>query len=298
MRATTLVIGICLAAVLLYGCNREAEKTAPPTTQPGATAPAAGQAVLPGQAPPGGETVEQMVERWKQLAKSATRENPRLDEAGALADEIAIRDPHALLSLLDLVDDAQSTPYTKILATLSLTPVVGQHVAPRLIEMTKSEKESTTRACATNMLRQIPTEEVTAVLRQLKTDSEPRVRLYAQIGLATRDPKERQEVYALYHKPETTDDEKGTIIHALSQMPEVVDVPLMLEAAGAATMVEGVRIVAIQTLGQIGNAEQVAALTTFSQSDPSEKVRAAAQDALIQVNARVGGQNQLTVPLK
>ena len=296
MRATALVIGICLAAVLLYGCNREAQQAAPPTTQPGA--PAAGQPVLPGQTPPGAETVEQMVERWKQLAKTATRENPLLNETGALAEEIAIRDPHALLSLLDLVDDDQSTPYVKILATLSVTPVVGQHVAPRLIEMTKSEKESTTRACATNMLRQIPTEEVTAVLRQLKTDSEPRVRLYAQIGLATRDPKERQEVYALWRKPETTADEKGTIIDALSQMPAVEDVALMQEAAAATELNEGVRVMAIATLGQIGKAEQVPVLTTYSQSDPSEKVRAAAQEALIQLNAQVSAQNQLTLPLQ
>ncbi|HUW61355.1 MAG TPA: HEAT repeat domain-containing protein [Candidatus Bathyarchaeia archaeon] len=296
MRATALVIGICLATVLLYGCNREAEQPAPPTTQPGA--PAAEQVVVPGQTPPGGEPVEQMVERWKQLAKSATRENPLLSETGALANEIAFRDPYALLSLLDLVEDEQSTPYVKVLATLSLAPVVGQHVAPRLIEMTKSEKDGTTRACATNMLRQIPTEEVMAVLRQLKTDSEPRVRLYAQIGLAVRDPKERQEVYVLWRKPETAPDEKGMIIDALAMMPAVEDVPLMQEAAAATALAEGVRVLAVQTLGEIGSADQVAVLTTYSQSDPSEKVRAAAQTALNQLNARASGKNQLTLPLQ
>ena len=284
MRATAVAIGICLAAVMLYGCNRNTEQPAPTSTQPGGA--------------PSGETVEQMVERWKQLAKSAARENPLLAETGELANEIAVRDPQALLSLLDLVGDDQSTPYVKILATLSLTPIIGQHVAPRLIEMTKSEKESTTRACATNMLRQIPTEEVTAVLRQLKTDSEPRVRLYAQIGLATRDPKERQEVYALWRKPETTADEKGTIIDVLAQMPALEDVALMQEAAAATTLNEGIRAVAVTTLGQIGGSEQVPVLTTFSQSDPSEKVRAAAQSALNELNARVSGQNQLALPLQ
>lgn len=284
MRATAVAIGICLAAVMLYGCNRNTEQPAPTSTQPGGA--------------PSGETVEQMVERWKQLAKSAARENPLLAETGDLANEIAVRDPQALLSLLDLVGDDQSTPYVKILATLSLTPIIGQHVAPRLIEMTKSEKESTTRACATNMLRQIPTEEVTAVLRQLKTDSEPRVRLYAQIGLATRDPKERQEVYALWRKPETTADEKGTIIDVLAQMPALEDVALMQEAAAATTLNEGIRAVAVTTLGQIGGSEQVPVLTTFSQSDPSEKVRAAAQSALNELNARVSGQNQLALPLQ
>ena len=172
MRAIAVVIGICLAAGMLYGCNRSTEQPAP--TQPGA--PTTEQTIVPGQAPVG-ETIEQMVERWKTLAKSATRENPLLTETSDLANEIAVRDPRVLLSLLDLVDDPQSTPYTKILATLSVMPVVGQQVAPRLIEMTKADKESTTRACATNMLRQIPSEEVTAVLRQLKTDTEPRVQL-------------------------------------------------------------------------------------------------------------------------
>jgi HEAT repeat protein len=294
MRAIAMVIGICLAALLLYGCNREAEPAAPPTSG----APTAGEPVLPGQTPPSGETVEQMVERWKQLAKSATRENPLLNETGALADEIAIRDPNALLSLLDLVEDEQSTPYTKVLATLSLTPVVGLHVGPRLIEMTKSGKESTTRACATNMLRQIPTEEVMAVLRQLKTDSEPRVRLYAQIGLATHDPKERQEVYALWRKPETTADEKGTIISALAQMPALEDVALMQEAAAATTLNEGVRVMAVDALGQIGGSEQVPVLTTYSQSDPSEKVQAAAKTALEALNARIAGKNQMAIPLQ
>jgi HEAT repeat protein len=280
----------------MYGCNREATEPVPGAPDTPAAPAATGQPIMPGQAPTG-ETVEQMVERWKELAKTATRENPLLDETGALAEEIALRDPHALLSLLDLVDSAESTPYVKILATLSLAPVVGQHVAPRLIEMTKPEKDGTTRACATNMLRNIPSEEVTTVLRQLKTDSEPRVRLYAQIGLGVRDPKERQELYAFWHKPETTPEEKGTIIDALVQMPAAEDLPLMQEAAAATDLTEGIRVVAITTIGQMGTSEQVGVLTTCS-SDPSEKVKAAAQAALDSLNARIAGQSQMSLPLQ
>ena len=296
MRATAVSIGICLAAVMLYGCNRNTAQPAPTSTQPGG-APATKQAIAPGQTP-GEETVEQMVERWKQLAKSAARENPLLAETGELANEIAVRDPRALLPLLDLVGDDQSTPYVKILATLSLTPLIDLQLAPRLIEMTKSEKESTTRACATSLLRQIATPEVTAVLRQLKTDSEPRVRLYAQLGLATRDRKERQEVFALWRKPETTAEEKGTIIDVLSQTPSIEDVPLLQEAAAATTLNEGVRVMAVETLGRIGNADLAPVLTTYSQNDPSEKVKEAAQAALNELNARLAGEKQLTLPLQ
>ena len=72
----------------------------------------------------------------------------------------------------------------------------------------------------------------------------------------------------------------------------------MQEAAAATTLNEGVRVAAVDTLGQIGNAEQVPVLTTYSQSDPSEKVRAAAQSALETLNARIAGQKQLKLPLQ
>lgn len=291
----SVIIAIGVGALLFYGCKPSTPPDQPVIFEPPATT--TGQPVVPGQAPAGSETVEQMVERWKELAKSASRENPHIDEAFQLATDIAIQDPHALLSLLDLVSDPQSSPYTKVLATLSLAPVVGPHLAPRLIEMSKSENEATTRACATNMLRLVQTEEVTAVLRNLKTDTEPRVRLHAQIGLATRDPQERREVYALYRQPDRSPEEKGTIIDALAASPDAADLPLMLEAAADASFSEGVRVLAIGAIGVIGGNDQVAALTAWA-ADPSEKISTAAKDSLEQIKSRTSGTAEVKIPMQ
>jgi len=291
--AAGILAGIVTISVVLYGCGGAKDET-PDGSGPVVATPGA-ETVTSAE---DSETAEEMVERWKEIAKSATRENPPLEETAELAAKIAVKNPHALLSLLDLVEDEQSSPYVKVLATLSLTPVIGPNVSDRLIEMAKSGNDGTTRACATNMLRQIPTDAVTAALKELKNDSEPRVQLYARIGLATRDVEERNNLYELWQKNEFSAEEKGTIVDALAASPAIKDIPLLLEVAADTEMQEGVRVLAVQTLGSVGGQEEVEALKKYAENDPSVRVKNTAQSALDQVNTRVVGRNQVTLPLQ
>lgn len=287
-----VVIGIVTASLVLYGCGGGKDDT--PGGVPVVAAPGGETAV----APDNSEPVEQMVERWKKLAESATRDNPPLDEATKLANEIAVRDPRALLSLLDLVEDEESAPHVKVLATLSLAPVMGPYVSDRLIEMTKPGKDGTTRACATSLLRQIPTEDVTAALKQLKNDSEPRVKLYAQLGLATRSVEERNNLYEMWKKGELSVQEKGTVIDVLAGSPAVKDIPLFQETAADKEFHEQARVLAVEALGKVGAEEQIDVLKNYAKDDPSNKVQIAAKAALDGLNARLSGKNQVTVPVQ
>lgn len=293
-KAVVLTVGVLAAASILCGCGRRDSEQA----GDGAAPPlSGGQVGVPSQPPADTETLEQMVDRWKAIAAESSAENPMLEEATELAAKIAAREPRALLSLLDVVDDDDESPFAKILATLSLQSFMGPHTAQRVIAMTEPHREPTTRACATILLHMIVTDEATETLRRLRSDEEPRVRMQAQIGLGMRDFNERGNLHDLYRDPQTPDQYRMNILEAIAQSPASVDEELIIEVIEDQTVNDDIRALAIQVLGQIGSADHIDMLSAFLDKS-SEELRDAANEALDDVQRRIDGIGQITLPLQ
>lgn len=275
------VIGVCF---LMVACSPAPQSPAVPenSVQPEPQAQAAQEAQAL-QEPP-----EQLLAKWMELAKTATKEKPNIDEALVVAGKLAGQDRALLNPLLDVLADAGSTPLMKILAGFSLRPGLNPQMTPRLIELTKQDKEGTTRSCAVELLAAVQGQEVTDVLLQLKDDSERRVKFQAIRALALRDGKYRKDLFDLYKAPDTSASEKGSIVAAFCTGVVSPDcLWLMEEAAADQALDEVARVMAVDALGAVGVQAELPKLIQLAQTATTPNLKSAADKAVQKVQARI-----------
>jgi HEAT repeat protein len=230
---------------------------------------------------------EQLLAQWMELAKSASRLKPNIDEGTAIARQLAACGADALAPLYEVLADRASTPFAKALATMSLTNAVDPKEAPRLLAMVKPENDPTTRVCATSLLVTVPGPEVDAALNELKTDKDRQVRFQALRALAIRNAGGRQALADLWKQPDTTPDERASIVTVLSAGPVSDSLEIFQNAVRDPAINQQARELAVQLLGRVGNQSSIAALTECAEKDPSEIVRNAAQTAIEAINTRI-----------
>ena len=238
----------------------------------------------------GGSAVskDQLLPRWMDLAKSASRETPNIEEGVELAREIAKGGAAALAPLYDVLADKSSSPFAKALATMSLMTSPDASQAARVVAMTAPGNDLTTRVCATSLLGTILSAESDATLNALKTDPERQVRFQALRGLATHSPEGRKAFADLYRRPDTTPMEKGDIVSVLSAGSTSDSVDVFHDALKDTRVDESIRATAAEVLGRLGNQPSIAPLTECAEKDPSQKVRDVAKLALDAINSRLG----------
>jgi HEAT repeat protein len=260
---------------------------APPGAAPGAPGTESRLAVRFPEA--GGATApkEQLLAQWMEMAKSASREKPNIDEGAAIARQLATYGADALAPLYDVLADRASTPFAKALVTMSVSNVVDPKEGPRLLAMVKPENDPTTRTCATSLLAAVPGPEVDTALNELKTDTDRQVRFQALRALATRNPEGRKALADLWKLPDTTPEERASIVNVLSVGPAADSLGVFQDAVRDPTIHEQARELATQLLGRVGNASSIAALTECAEKDPSERVRNTAKTAIEAINTRM-----------
>jgi len=237
-------------------------------------------------AKPAGETQEVVLAKWLELAKSATREKPNIDEGLMLAEKLAQFGPDALMPMVDVLADAASTPYAKALASMGLSYQADAKLLPKLLPLVKPEKDLAMRICAAGVLANVPGAQAEAALNELKADKERQVRFHALRGLATRSAAGRKALADLWKQPDTTPAERNQIVMVLSSGTASDSQPLFQEAMRDTTLPEETRLFAIQILGRVGAPAFAPSLNECAEKDPNEKIRAAAKTAAEAIQAR------------
>ena len=223
------------------------------------------------------------------LAKTASREKPNIEEGVTLARDIAKDGLGALGPLYDVLADKASSPFAKAMATMSLMASPDASQVARVAAMTTPGNDLTTRVCATSLLGSImPSTEADAALGALRNDTERQVRFQALRGLAMRSSEGGRKAFAdLYRQPDTTPTEKGDIVSVLSFGAVSDSITVFQDALKDLTVDESVRDLAAQILGRAGNQSSIAPLNECIEKDPSQKVKDAAKLALDALNSRL-----------
>jgi len=280
-RILTVLVWSLIGAVLVVGaagCGKKAEEAAP--------------------AAKSSAEVEALRSRWMELAKSATRAAPPIEETKELAQQMYEKDPKSLYPLLDLVANPSESPFVKILATLSLMPGVDEQLAPRVLELTKPGNEATTRACATQLLTYAKAPSVDSRLRELAADPERRVSFHAKCAFAQRHPEGRAALREVWKDPATNPAERSAIVQVLTASGTPADsLDLFEEAAQNGALDENARLAAVTALGSAGTASNIPALQNVAGQDASTTVRSAASNAISAINGRAAGEGGLMLPM-
>ena len=276
----TLQLAIFLAAFALALLPVACSSPEPPPDAPAAPPPATPESAA--------MTNEELLARWQELAKSAAKETMNSQEAVEIAAKLAQSDLAALNPILDVLADPGASPYAKVMAVASLTPIVNPGMTERLVALTKAESDATGRACATQLLTGIDGENIDAVLEGLSTDTERRVSFAAMRGLASRgSEKGRQALAALWDQPDTTAAERNEIVMALSARFSKAQIVVFEKAVVDSTLDELPRLVATTVLQQVGGQSAIEPLTACAEKDASEQVRASAKGAIKAIHDRL-----------
>lgn len=229
----------------------------------------------------------QLLAQWTDLAKTATKEKDNIQEAIGIAIELAKTDKNTLTAMLDVLADPATSSMAKIVAKYSLQSVgVDDGMVERIKAITMPDNDVTTRLCAIELFATVEGEEVDKSLAKLATDENRRVRFVATRVMAMRDPKFRRELQTFWDKPDTTDDDKTSILFALVDGPAGDSLPIFQDAINNTRLDTMIRTISVQMLAQFGDKESLPALAQCVEKDPAESVRTAAQQAIDAINAR------------
>ncbi len=230
---------------------------------------------------------QRLLNQWLDLAQTATKANPNLQQAIDLSDELVKADPRSRMFILDALSEPQLSPMAKIVARFSLQAMgLDQPAIDRLVVLAKPDADLATRLCAVELLGSIAGDSQTALLESLLTDSNRQIRFVATHALAVQDPKFRPNLRAFWSEPETTGDEKVTITLALADGPAFDSLPVFHEVINNRSFGEPVKAVALHALSQVGDSESLPALAQCEQNDPNPTVRLAARTAIEAIEQR------------
>lgn len=227
-----------------------------------------------------------LVQEWKSIPK-AGYQGMQTKRAEAISAELAKSGMAGLSPILDVLGDAKGDPVSKVLAVMCLTPYLSPEFAPRLLEMTREDQETTTRVCATHLLSFLTPPEVQQRIKELVNDKERRVKMEASLALMmNNDADVLKHVAELWKNPETTASERSQMMLVFPEQhaPEYMD--LIKEAAKDENLEIPARTKAVSILGRIGDASVLDVLTTCAEKDPYPNMRSLAQNAVEAIKAR------------
>ncbi|NIA16700.1 MAG: hypothetical protein GWP08_21830 [Nitrospiraceae bacterium] len=285
-----ILLGFFLQVAVSCGAPEPAAVSESPTAAVAPAVPTADRRVVVVEPP--APTAENkaaraaLLDKWLELAKNATSEAPVLDETAQIAQDLAGLCGGAPLELLDVMADTTHTPMVRVMASMSLRSVQDTAMIPRLIELTAADQDALTRACAVELLVFYKGAEVDKTLEALQHDPERRVQLTALCGLVMRDDSKRSALHEFWRKPDTTAEEKGRIVMTLAGGAASESLDLFLEAASNASIGASARRVAIQMVGQEGNAAHLPAMKALVEKNADDSIRQAALTAMAMIEMR------------
>lgn len=227
------------------------------------------------------------MEVWHTQAISGRPISEIAQEVAPLVEELAVQGEAGLLPLLDVIASRDETPQAKVLALIALTPHIRNfpRLSIRVVEITAAEYETTSRACATDMLGLFDLPETNERLHQLLSDSESRVKVAALIVLMRReDPQALALIAETIQDDETSTEQKGDI--ALMMPASVVGqhLNLFVEVLLNPEMPLQIRRRAVNVLGDSGEESVVATLKQSADTDVDEVIRVMGSAAVAAIN--------------
>ncbi|MBW7865685.1 MAG: hypothetical protein GX580_05430 [Candidatus Hydrogenedens sp.] len=246
-----------------------------------------------GKAPaPPAKSPEELVAEWRQLA-AAGRENFKPEAAAEIARLLAEGGPERLTPLLDVIAENPGVPDAKLLAVISLAPVVGEAHQARLIGMTAPDQERITRAQAAHLLTALVGRgqagpDAVEKLRVLFGDPDSFVAHAALLGmLAVGDPEAVGRSLSLWEDPAVTPPERGKIVMDFPLNLVLEHLDLFSQAALDTALPQPARRHALYLLGTLGNASILDTLKTLAGSEQDPELREMAVKGAAEVQRRI-----------
>lgn len=199
--------------------------------------------------------------------------------------------------ILGTLGDAAANPKSKLLAVVSLTPLVNNEMESQLIAFTAPEREATTRACAVKLLGFVDSDSARDRLTTLMDDPEHRVCVTAVLMLLrTGAPEALAKVAEVWASPETHATERTELVLSLPEARLGDFVPVLMDAAVNPDMDYESRRRAITALGQLGDATAIPALEAVAADAAIPALSESAQESLSAVRDRLAHDSAAPEP--
>ncbi len=238
--------------------------------------------------PPAASSPEEKHRQWLALADVPV-ENLDYSAAVMLGEQLAAEDRLDLI--FTTLGDASANPKAKLLAVVSLTPLLRPEMTSQLAALTESAREATTRACAAKLLGFIDDDGARARLRELMHDPERRVRVSAMLMLArAHDASAVEALPTLWADPETNAAERVELVLSLPDEGSARFEGIYKDAALDHALDPEIRMRSVTALGEIGNPGAAAVLERCAAEDPVPAVREMARSAADAIAARTTNQ--------
>lgn len=230
---------------------------------------------------------DERIAAWKAEATS-DRSIPEIQQSVIpLVGELLIEGEAGLLPLLDIMGSAEEAPKTKVLAFLSLEPHIQKYPTfiKRLIEITAKDNETTSRACATQLLGLFDLVETNEKLRQLMSDDESRVSVAAFLVFMHRsDPEALARIEEVFHDEKTNLQQQGSIALGIPDAVAPQHITLFIDVLLNQEMPLAARKRAIDILANSGEESVIAALEKSANEDTDEVIRQMGLAAVAAIN--------------
>lgn len=223
---------------------------------------------------------------WHALATSGRTIVELAGETAPLVEQMAAGGEAGLIPLLEIIGAADEAPETKVLALIGLMPYAPSYpqMSVRALEITEVGNETTSRACATDLLRYFDVPEAHARLRALMSDSESRVRIAALIVLMQRsDPEALGLVDEMFMAADTNDKQKNDIAIMLPESVAGEHLALFTAVLKNQGVTYQARLRAIHVLGASEDASVLEVLEHSANNDSEDSIRAMAHAAIAAV---------------
>lgn len=228
-------------------------------------------------------TPQNLAQEWKAVADAALKDSRKQADVGkaiGLAKQMAGTGPEGINPLLDILADPQENPRTKMLVTISITPVVAKENLVRIAELTDAKYEVNTRVNAAHLVASYNDESLNKRAMELLKDPEPRVRMAVlNMQLMRGVPEAIAAVEEAWKDPKLSAGERGQLVNGLPEKEAPKHLGLLAEALGNAQLDPQTRGRALRLLGQFGDASSLAAMEKAAKEDPDPEMRKAAQQA-------------------
>ncbi len=274
MRRHGMLLVVLVLAGGLCGCDFSpaTERGEIAGSQPGGAAGAA----------PSGDFLAQ----WLEIANQGVQQWD-VPRASLLVNQMAQSGPEGLEPMFKLLEDPAGKPEPKVLATMTILPLLRPESVPRLLAMTEPKNEVTTRSCATQMLGMLASPEAEARTRALMKDPVLEVQFAAVYCLLRDGDAEAVSIMPeLWKRPELSKNQRDSLISSIPMSAAAMAAAVCREAATDARLLPENRRHAIEILVSQGDAESLAVLEKCAQSDPDAGVRDFAKAGLEAAKAR------------
>lgn len=230
-------------------------------------------------------TQSQLEEEWKDVVQNAD-ENLEDPAYSAIMWELAEFGPDALIPMLDIVADDSYSPAARVVTADRLKYHAHPRMVPRLKELATGEFDNTTRACATFLLGLIPTEETTALLRELEQSDEPRIRFSAILGLANAgDEDALAQLREKYAEQDLDVEYRRELVNFFAFKGKEEDVEILSNAVLREELTVFQRALVAASLADIGDPAAIPALEKLKNHE-NEALRNIAGDAIKAIEAQ------------